>query len=165
MVCRLSPLRWWWCVSLWFWCLCGREFNLHNFDYASVFVVKMTLELEPREEIWNGVGDAPLRESWANQSRKYFHLTLFNRICQNASACLSLILVADIKSAWPLCSRHSILHFFHFILCLLWLWYFTFHTLHETSYTSIWRFSRSANILRFRDSPQSVFCIYLSLPL
>lgn len=112
VVCHIAMMM----VSLWFWCLCGREFNLHNFDYDSVFVVKTTLKLEPREEIWNrDEGKYALTAIVAcivsKSKQKYFHLTLFNRICQNASACLSLILVADFESAWPLCSRHSALHF------------------------------------------------------
>lgn len=38
------------------WCLCGREFNLHNFEYDSVFVVKTALKLELRVKIRKGQG-------------------------------------------------------------------------------------------------------------
>lgn len=36
------------------WCLCGREFNLHNFEYDSVFVVKSSLKLELRVKTRKG---------------------------------------------------------------------------------------------------------------
>lgn len=75
------------------WCLCGREFNLHNFEYDSVFVVKTALKLELRVKIRkvqkkkNKNLVTTSGEARTNQSDD-FHFTLLNEIHQSASVCL-----------------------------------------------------------------------------